>query len=198
VLKHGHIGDAFFDVDAAKFLLNVLQQQQQQQHRGCRVSAPDTVQEPGAATTAALDLVGKVAGSSVSSASGNRARSCNDEVSGAQSAAAQGHAVGPRWVSQLPKGKLSANVVLETNALVSHSPLRRSGAAAGIKQMWPADVACCINSIPVGWYSVWPDVITHQSCLVSAVVTHQSCLVSAVVKAVAAPWQQSAAGQAAT
>jgi hypothetical protein len=30
----------------------------------------------------------------------------------------RGHAAGPKWVSQLPQGKLPANVRLERNALV--------------------------------------------------------------------------------
>lgn len=37
VLKHGHIGDAFFDIDAARFLLQELQYQQHQQQQDIRL-----------------------------------------------------------------------------------------------------------------------------------------------------------------
>lgn len=45
VLKHGHIGDAFFDVDAAEFLLQQLQHQRQAQ----KAAEPELEQRVGAA-----------------------------------------------------------------------------------------------------------------------------------------------------
>ncbi|WIA12757.1 hypothetical protein OEZ85_006392 [Tetradesmus obliquus] len=98
VLKHGHIGDAFFDEDAAQFLLGVLQQQQQQQQP--RQQADQQPQQHHGTAIEQHTLL-----------------SSKQQ----QQQPVRGHAAGPKWVDQLPAGKLPANVRLERNALVVYA-----------------------------------------------------------------------------
>jgi hypothetical protein len=115
-MKHEHIGDAFFDVDAAEFLLGELQHQQQQQQQ--QQVRPDPAaqptqsdgtqqqqqqQQPQERQEPPLQQQGSHSGQS------------------AGHGVVKGHAAGPKWIDSLPKGRLPANVRLERHALVSLS-----------------------------------------------------------------------------
>lgn len=83
IVRHGHIGDAFFDVDAAKFLLEELQQAR----TGTAVHAATKQAIPsGSANT-----------SSLASSSSNQGTALSSQ----EERKALGHAVGPAWTRVL-------------------------------------------------------------------------------------------------
>jgi hypothetical protein len=136
VLKHEHIGDAFFDIDAAEFLLGVMQQQQQQQQQ---VASEPTASVAAAQQHQQLDSQQQQPAQEVEfepqqqRQPQGRRRAQQQQQAAATADAAQppaapvrGHAAGPKWVDALPAGRLPAHVRVERRALVvgaSSTPL---------------------------------------------------------------------------
>ncbi len=85
VVKHGHIGDAFFDLDAAQFLLEELQHAR----KGSRIHTTSTAT---AATTSTEQVSEEEPSPQIQQLEKHRKR-------------ALGHAVGPAWTRALSKNK---------------------------------------------------------------------------------------------
>lgn len=88
-VKHEHIGDAFFDRDAAEFLLEELQAQHAQQGGAKRLKLYDDA-------AAAAPAAGARAGADQREGSGSRA-GASGRPQPAVVRSVHGHAVGPRW-----------------------------------------------------------------------------------------------------
>ncbi|GMH33744.1 hypothetical protein BSKO_01578 [Bryopsis sp. KO-2023] len=103
-LKHPQIGDAFFDVDAAQFLLEELEMNFWQKQ-------PQSTQETD---TSEKEVP--------TSATGNAARTPGTEKKDSSSNVRQeiGHAVGPRWAEALPESGEPPSVTLEPNSVVEY------------------------------------------------------------------------------
>lgn len=109
IVRHGHIGDAFFDVDAAQFLLEELQHG--------RGGDRSTTQAAASAGTAS------------SGTSTHKARP-SSATNGGQSPATLGHAVGPKWTAALPERRdLAAGLSIEYAAEVAD--VRQRDSATG-------------------------------------------------------------------
>jgi len=136
VVKQGHIGDAFFDLDAAQFLLAELQQrqqqlqtrqpasqaQQQQQQQQQAVEPASTSCAEGAAAKAAAPRAAAAAAETAAAASPQQA---------AVVGSALGHAAGPKWTHSLPSAGLPAHVCVESNARVAGVTDARPGGPGG-------------------------------------------------------------------
>ncbi|KAF8067218.1 PYROXD1 [Scenedesmus sp. PABB004] len=185
VLKHGHIGDAFFDLDAAEFLLGVLQQQQQQeqqqqgqqeqqqqqqeqqQQQQQQQQAQEQEQQQGQQQEQQGQQEQQQQGQQEQQQQqqqqqAQQAQQAQQEqqeqqppppeqpgqpaavaeagtAGAAAAAAARGHAAGPKWVDQLPRGALPAHVRLERNAQVvgaSSAPQQAPPVGPGAER-WP-------------------------------------------------------------
>ncbi|KFM26780.1 Pyridine nucleotide-disulfide oxidoreductase domain-containing protein 1 [Auxenochlorella protothecoides] len=97
VVRHAHIGDAFFDADAARFLLDTLQ--------GCQgsVSAPAMDGAEGSCVEG-----GAVGGSDATAGSGVAQARQREGPPGAL----LGHAVGPTWIKHLAHGQRGGALTL--------------------------------------------------------------------------------------
>eukprot|EP01026_Neomeris_dumetosa_P019331 TRINITY_DN17796_c0_g2_i5.p1 TRINITY_DN17796_c0_g2~~TRINITY_DN17796_c0_g2_i5.p1 ORF type:complete len:506 (+),score=83.99 TRINITY_DN17796_c0_g2_i5:87-1604(+) len=92
VLKHRHIGDAFFDVDAAQFLLDQLNKCQTSQSSNGHPQVPNVIPSPDLSAQAQTD---------------------NQQQNGSQRASTSkpeiqtnyGHALGPKWVEGLKRSE---------------------------------------------------------------------------------------------
>jgi hypothetical protein len=161
VLRHGHIGDAFFDADAAEFLLGELQWRRAARE-GCSGAAAGAAGGGGGAGTAAAAAGGRkgAAAEAAAEAGGGGpwgqagsgpARPCEQAPGpgpgsegdappgGAAAARRLGAALGPKWARVLPGGA-PANVTVERHASVlgvfdtcaeALAALERDAAAAG-------------------------------------------------------------------
>jgi hypothetical protein len=120
-MKHQHIGDAFFDVDAAEFLLGELQHQQQQQQPEAQCPTNNLSQQQQQEQIEQQQQQGQESqqpGASTSQPAGCGGGQPSRNVAQSGMSGVDGHAAGPKWVDRLPGGQLPANVRLERHALV--------------------------------------------------------------------------------
>ncbi|KAL4421166.1 hypothetical protein ABPG77_003349 [Micractinium sp. CCAP 211/92] len=141
VLKHGHIGDAFFDLDAAQFLLEELQQQRRQQGP----QQLQSLEDQPAGQQAGVQQDGAPAGATQRQPGREQHQQSAQQQPGAKAEGAAGpggvlgHAVGPRWVQQLPAGGAAlsgsaGSVQLEYGCEVASVQLRYSQPGAEEQQ----------------------------------------------------------------
>lgn len=122
-MKHEHIGDAFFDADAAEFLLGELQHQQRQQ---LQTEQQQQHQQNQHQPEQQHHQQNQQQIEQQQQQQGRHAEQQQQQQQGSTAApdhttpgAVKGHAAGPKWVDSLPKGHMPASVRLERHALVS-------------------------------------------------------------------------------
>lgn len=91
-MRHGHAGDAFFDLDAAAFLLTRMQELR---------SAPADVMQPDGSTHSSSTHSGSFRNDSLSS---TEAHSPSFVMCQGRRHGVFGHAVGPQWTQELASG----------------------------------------------------------------------------------------------
>ncbi|CAD7696939.1 unnamed protein product [Ostreobium quekettii] len=125
VLKHGHIGDAFFDIDAAQFLLDELRKGRSGQQGSCIGKQMSEDDQDAGKGRGAPEQERPVQGPGPAAGS---ARQGWPRVP-------HGHAVGPKWTSALPSRAAAPQVTLEPNAIVGS--IRQP---ADARSPWPVEV----------------------------------------------------------
>ncbi|CAL5219619.1 g1491 [Coccomyxa viridis] len=124
IARRRHIGDAFFDADAAQFLREQLQASREKQDGGS--DAQNGVTE-AATETLSLPAIGIAPQTRAS-------EKCMEDNIRQQSAVRFGHAVGPRWASSLSTGAAQGLLRLELNCevqSVEETSVSAAGAADG-------------------------------------------------------------------
>eukprot|EP00891_Asterochloris_glomerata_P002918 jgi/Astpho2/2918/fgenesh1_pg.00050_%23_160_t len=161
-VKHAHVGDAFFDLDAAQFLLTQMPHIQPgrgqssggtawQQHRGG--SATDGAGRAGSEQPAAGQAADQEAGScstwgrqpSAGSARGLPEQNGTEQAE-IMKPKAFGHAVGPQWTAQLPQTAARSDVAVHHGCEItavrtlspshppkSEAPSQTDGAAGSVE-----------------------------------------------------------------
>ncbi len=134
-------GDAFFDLDAAQFLLEELQQQRRQQGP----QQLQSLEDQPAGQQAGVQQDGALAGATQRQPGREQHQQSAQQQPGAKAEGAAGpggvlgHAVGPRWVQQLPAGGAAlsgsaGSVQLEYGCEVASVQLRYSQPGAEEQQ----------------------------------------------------------------
>ncbi|GIL73064.1 hypothetical protein Vretifemale_3287 [Volvox reticuliferus] len=140
VLKHGHVGDAFFDLDAAQFLLHERLQVPVDEEAGVPVPLPQAPAQPGSTpsitTAATSDIV-----PAVICGSGHPEQQLKGEAGCRVGRGLHGHAAGPAWTQELLRGLVMAHDEQQSMA-VSAERIRDEGAgtSGGVNVSGGADL----------------------------------------------------------
>lgn len=154
MLKHSHIGEAFFDRDAASFLLRELAaaqacERRQQQHQTLRAEEEEEKEESAWADSSGAGAACQPSRQAAGASGGGRSAS--------PTSGPMGHAVGPKWTERLQeqqrqvgRGGTPARVTLEYNALVTHVVAGDSGTGATAETTPEGDAPAARPQHPAG------------------------------------------------
>ncbi|GLI69045.1 hypothetical protein VaNZ11_013587, partial [Volvox africanus] len=104
VLKHGHVGDAFFDLDAAHFLLHERLQSAAGQDAAQLDPAP-----PGSSPISTRTVNSDTAPAGIIGSGSRLEQQLEDAAGGRVGSGLRGHAAGPGWTQELLRGLVVAH-----------------------------------------------------------------------------------------